>query len=540
MQLTTLDKLISTAADQHTSLIHLISPPSFATPRRTTTTPTTTTTTTLFGAILACDLPLITFQKHACFACQHLKTPSARSLEHYRLFKGHSPQTLPHSIVPPPQLPKTTTTTTTTTTTAASSSSSSSSSLKYLPPIVFYPRAVIGGEETALILQLLMEFGIDFQTAQPAKASPLITNYEDCLKLPHNNPPLTNYPIPTEQAATMARYKDLHTKLSTLLNQHQLSILMADKGSGMLLIRKSTVMLMYTRYAGNFPQQHAQLYKQSLQRLKAALLTLNNDTHLLATDDRLPTFYFKIKVHKAAFQKCCLENTTHPHLFHFQDDSSSSSSSSSTTNNNNDDDGDLHILYACSRAIANHQGCITTLCGNYLKKIIDPAIQASEYLTEDVFETIEKITRPSATATATQLRTTPHPPRGGPATIYTADVAAFYPSTPHLQIKLAFDCFFPTRSDASHLLAKLLEYNYITDGLHIHAGEIGIPMGLTIAPQLARLTTAFMLRHFQLPSPTDSLTLYYDDVADTSTNRQKYLQLTNGTRPIQAGSYREQ
>ena len=196
-------------------------------------------------------------------------------------------------------------------------------------------------------------------------------------------------------------------------------------------------MLMYTRYAGNFPQQHPQLYKQSLHRLKAALLTSNNDMHLLATDDRLPTFYFKIQVHKAAFQKCCLENTTHPHLFNFQDDSISS-----TTTTNNDDDGDLDKLYACSRAIANHQGCITTLCGNYLKKIIDPAIQDSEYLTEDVFETIEKITRPSITATATQLRTTPHPPRGGPATIYTADVAAFYPSTPHLQIKLAFDFFF--------------------------------------------------------------------------------------------------
>ena len=38
-------------------------------------------------------------------------------------------------------------------------------------------------------------------------------------------------------------------------------------------------------------------------------------------------------------------------------------------------------------------------------------------------------------------------------------------------------------------------------------------MGLTIAPQLARLTTAFMLRNYILPSPNDTLTLYYDDVA---------------------------
>ena len=149
----------------------------------------------------------------------------------------------------------------------------------------------------------------------------------------------------------MAKFTDLHKQLSTLLHHHTLAILMADKGSGMLLIPKTTVTLMYERYAGNFPQEHPQQYMTSLNRLKTALLTINEDMHLKSTDDRLPTFYFKIKVHKASFQKCCLENTNHPHLYHYQD--------CNNNNNDDDDDGDLEILYTCSRPIANHQGCIT-------------------------------------------------------------------------------------------------------------------------------------------------------------------------------------
>ena len=46
-------------------------------------------------------------------------------------------------------------------------------------------------------------------------------------------------------------------------------------------------------------------------------------------------------------------------------------------------------------------------------------------------------------------------------------------------------------------------------------GNVGIPMGLTVAPQLARLTTAYKLTTFKLPHPKAAFTLYYDDVAAT-------------------------
>ena len=46
-------------------------------------------------------------------------------------------------------------------------------------------------------------------------------------------------------------------------------------------------------------------------------------------------------------------------------------------------------------------------------------------------------------------------------------------------------------------------------------GNVGIPMGSTVAPQLARLTTAFKLTTFKLPHPKAAFTLYYDEVAAT-------------------------
>ena len=44
---------------------------------------------------------------------------------------------------------------------------------------------------------------------------------------------------------------------------------------------------------------------------------------------------------------------------------------------------------------------------------------------------------------------------------------------------------------------------------------MGIPMGLTLAPQLARMTTAFLLRNFKVQSRQDIFTIYYDDLTAT-------------------------
>ena len=121
----------------------------------------------------------------------------------------------------------------------------------------------------------------------------------------------------------------------------------------------------------------------------------------------------------------------------------------------------------------------------------------------------------SNTQTPSTFLTSPPLPRHGPKQIYTADIAAFYPSTPHREILNAFDYFF-TRNNEYELLKNLLAFNYVTDGeRYFHGGNVGIPMGLTLAPQLARMTTAFLLRNFKVPSRQDVFTIYYDDLAAT-------------------------
>ena len=47
-------------------------------------------------------------------------------------------------------------------------------------------------------------------------------------------------------------------------------------------------------------------------------------------------------------------------------------------------------------------------------------------------------------------------------------------------------------------------------------GQVGIPMGLTLAPLFARMCTAYLLLGFKTPLPgPHTLRVYYDDVAAT-------------------------
>ena len=86
---------------------------------------------------------------------------------------------------------------------------------------------------------------------------------------------------------------------------------------------------------------------------------------------------------------------------------------------------------------------------------------------------------------------------------------------PHREILNAFDYFF-TRNNEYELLKYLLAFNCVTDGeRYFHGGNVGITMGLTLAPQLARMTTAFLLRNFKVPSRQDIFIICYDDLAAT-------------------------
>ena len=112
-------------------------------------------------------------------------------------------------------------------------------------------------------------------------------------------------------------------------------------------------------------------------------------------DGRLPTLYFKVKVHKADFQQTVRPNTHIDQPFLYSETQ-------------------VERLYACSRPIVNHTACITTLlCSSLLQPVINPAIQKSAFLTSDIFETIEKLTKPFQVRRATYTLTySPPTPRG--------------------------------------------------------------------------------------------------------------------------------
>ena len=126
-----------------------------------------------------------------------------------------------------------------------------------------------------------------------------------------------------------------------------------------------------------------------------------------------------------------------------------------------------------------------------LRKFITPIIQT--YNT-DIFHTMDRLCR---------LRR--------PQYIYTGDIETFYPSTPHSLVLQAFRHYQPYRHLEYELLTSLLKFNFVTDGEQFYdMRSKGIPMGLPLAPELARMTTAFLLRNYERPLG-HTMTIYFDD-----------------------------
>ena len=201
-----------------------------------------------------------------------------------------------------------------------------------------------------------------------------------------------------------------------------------------------------------------QLYNETLRRLKLFLYLMKvNIPPQAATDDRPPTCYFKIKTHKAAFRNY---TTAEPHIHIYTLGGKS--------------------LANLSRPIIDHKNSITTHCSNILRKLITPIINNSPFLTRDVHHTISRLCT-----------------HGPPTYIYTGDIEKFYPNTPHSLVIEAMAYYHPRATGERHILSRLLEYNYTTDGNQVfYLGNVGIPMGLPLAPELARMCTAYLLRDY--------------------------------------------
>ncbi|KAI6658717.1 hypothetical protein LOD99_10949 [Oopsacas minuta] len=186
--------------------------------------------------------------------------------------------------------------------------------------------------------------------------------------------------------------------------------------------------------------------------------------------------YFKIKTHKPT---SITHSTEYPEIYTYTNEAKN--------------------LVDISRPIINHKNTITSCASKTIRNIITPIIQLHPYLTQDIFETISELSKP-----------------GTPEHIYTADIEAFYPNTPHDLVLTAFYHFIPGHDREMLILKELLNFNFTTNGDEFfHLGNVGIPMGLPIAPELARLCTAYLLNNYRPPPGNLVLTIYFDDLAAT-------------------------
>ena len=105
---------------------------------------------------------------------------------------------------------------------------------------------------------------------------------------------------------------------------------------------------------------------------------------------------------------------------------------------------------------------------------------------------------------------------GPPPEIFHYDIKAFYPSIPHSLALEAFLHFHPSALEQHDLLEALLSFNFIISGdIYYHLGPVGIPMGLPLAPEIARMVTAYQLDTRQeLDSPV-AYSLYFDNLYTT-------------------------
>ena len=218
-----------------------------------------------------------------------------------------------------------------------------------------------------------------------------------------------------------------------------------------------------------------QTYMKALHDLKVILYMILEPRKMNYTDDRPPTMYFKIKSHKPSFRTT---TTEYEEIYCYSNGAK-----------------DLLII---SRAIINHKNSITSSSCDLIRVLTKPIIQDSPYLTEDIHQTIKQLCE-----------------NGFPDHIYTGDIEAFYPNTPHELILAAFKHYNPQKRAERQLLRRLLQYNFTTNGRnYFYLGDKGIPMGLPIAPELARMCTAYLLVDYK-PPPQQALTIYFDDLAAT-------------------------
>ena len=147
-----------------------------------------------------------------------------------------------------------------------------------------------------------MQYGTAFQLPQEPSPTPLLTPFSHLLRLTTNTPPVTRFNIPTSQVHTHRTFKRLLSRFRKQIKESQYSLITADKGSDLVIIQNTTLTELYHRNIQTKATLiHPGDYLTISNDLFEALIQIDPFTKTNATDDRPPTFCFKVKTHKPAF-----------------------------------------------------------------------------------------------------------------------------------------------------------------------------------------------------------------------------------------------
>ena len=386
------------------------------------------------------------FQSHFCPLCELLPTTHLRVLRHhYEAFPLH-----PCKVIrDPPDLPPL-------------------STFSAISPIVYYANSL--PISIVLKLQQLMTYGMSFQTPAPPNSNPFLTPFQSLLDLDLNAPPLTRNPLPVTHRHTLRVFSNHLAYFRKLITRHQLRIISTDHSSGLVILTDTELQVLYSTFLLQYRRVPPSWYYSITTNLRRKLFAYDQNLKASTTDDRPPTFYFKVKVHKTNFSSSA---TVHSNIFTF----------------------DPYAISPYVRPIANHSSSLSSLASVALRPLFSPIIASHPLLADNVNTAIAQLSI-----------------YGPPPAVYHYDIKQFYPSLPHSLALEAFLHYHPTKQTEYQLLESLLSNFLISGDIYHHLGTTGIPMGLPLAPEIARLVTAFQLdTRVDIQYPV-TLSLYFDNL----------------------------
>ena len=126
-------------------------------------------------------------------------------------------------------------------------------------------------------------------------SNPFLTSFHTILNLDLNAPPLTRFPLPVSHRTTHKQYSTLLASFKKLMTFHHIRILATDRTSGLVIMTDTELQVIYATYLLMFQQVPSSWFYKVTTALRSSLHKYDPNSKAHVTDDRPPTFYFKIK-----------------------------------------------------------------------------------------------------------------------------------------------------------------------------------------------------------------------------------------------------